>query len=354
MNCNYTRDNGAKCKMPIKKQLDGINYCTRHYNKLIKLPEHLEQLEINKLNSEAEDIDEFFNTKHIKSILKSFNLKPKKIKLIHRNAKVHIYRISLNNIYYIFKLQNLQNTDIRNYIHYEYLVLQQLYNTKYIVSLYNHESINNSQLYYKKDKYIGMITEYLNDSLYNKKLNYTFSIDEIKKIAIHLILIMRHIHSNQYLYLNLQPANIMFDNDNNIKLIDFNCCNKYISFRSEFFENIELTEPIGNLLFSSININKSFSGLRIDDIESILWIILYLLDHNIFINDTKKEKIINEPNGQSKWKDYIIKSKKKIIDTTTNMTCNFPFIVAYIEELRLYDNKNNKIPNYKKFINILQ
>jgi hypothetical protein len=36
------------------------------------------------------------------------------------------------------------------------------------------------------------------------------------------------------------------------------------------------------------------------------------------------------------------------------MTCNFPFIVAYIEELRLYDNKNNKIPNYKKFINILQ
>ena len=134
------------------------------------------------------------------------------------------------------------------------------------------------------------------------------------------------------------------DQDNIIKLIDFNCCSKYINHLSEFYENKIIKGPIGNMIYSSININKSYSGVRIDDIESILWILLYLLDYNI-INNIKA----------AKKNEKIIKLKEIfIINNICEENNKYEFIINYINELKIYNSLNNKKPNYERFIDILK
>jgi serine/threonine protein kinase len=202
-------------------------------------------------------------------------------------------------------------------------------------------SIIKKRYYYKPNEFSILITELLYETLTEKKTKYNFSIDEIKDIGIQLIKAIEYIHSNKYLYIDLKPDNIMFDSKNNLKLVDFNACSQYLNCRSEFYENILLKRPIGNFIYSSININKSYSGIRIDDIESILWVMLYLLDKDI-IADIINQKCLNK----------LINTKEKYI--LSYLLGRDKFIFNYIEELKTYDTINNKKPNYRKFINILQ
>ena len=329
MNCSHLTKNGINCKLSVTKEIDNIYYCTRHYNSLLKN---------NQDDEKAKSKLEFYNIENIKHILNDIGLFIQEIGLINSSNKYHIYKILLNDKYYALKIQNLEDPEIKNIIYYEYVVLKALDNSSYIVKLYD----EGKPFYYKKNYYAMLITEFLYETLEERKNKYEFTIDDIKLINIQLINIIKYIHGNQYLYINLSPSNIMFTNEDNIniKLINFNNCNKYINHCSEFLENILLKQPVGNLIFSSININKSYSGLRIDDIESILWILLYCLNSKISIKLHKKIDI-----------KKIISIKEKTIN---EVKCVSSFINKFIIELKEYDNINNKRPNYNKFINILK
>jgi hypothetical protein len=97
------------------------------------------------------------------------------------------------------------------------------------------------------------------------------------------------------------------------------------------------------MIYSSININKSYSGIRIDDIESILWILLYLLDYDI-IKNIKKAKKNNK----------IITLKENFIININGEQNIHDFIIYFVNELKTYNTINNKKPNYEIFINILK
>ena len=190
-----------------------------------------------------------------------------------------------------------------------------------------------SQQFYKK--------EYLIENLQRKKERYNFTLNEILDISIQLINVIKYIHSNKYLYIDLKPQNIMFidNNTNNIKLIDFNLCNKYINVYSEFYPNIKLSNRNGNDLFSSRNINKGFRGQRTDDIESILYIILYLLDDNLFTD------LYNEKNIQN-----IILLKESIFLIKLYKYDFIKLLIIEINNLLLIEHKK---PNYNRLLEIL-
>ena len=186
-----------------------------------------------------------------------------------------------------------------------------------------------------------MLQEYLNKNLQIKKERYKFTLNEILDISIQLINIIKYIHSNKYLYIDLKPQNIMFidNNTNNIKLIDFNLCDKYINVYSEFYPNVKLSNRKGNDLFSSRNINKGFRGQRSDDIESILYIILYLLDDELF------KELYNQKNIQN-----IILVKDSIF---LNILYKYDFIKLFIIEINNLILIEHKKPNYNKLLDIL-
>ena len=319
MSCNYILKSGQNCKNASKKIIKDLEYCTRHYNILIQTNE-----------------DPIFS---INNILSKFNL-DKEYSFINKGTFRYVYKILINNNYYALKLQPLIN-NIKNIIYYEYILLSHhLNDSNYIIKLYN-----NKNYYYKNNEYSFIITELLYENLEEKKQRYKFNIEEIKSIGIQLIKAIQYIHDKKYIYINLKPDNIMFinENNNNIKLIDFNCCSKYINHISEFYENILLKSPIGNTIFSSVNINKSYSGLRIDDLESILWILVYLLNYNIttILKNTKKIT-------------KIITIKENFLNNIHQEDYIHDFIINFINELKNYNNINNKKPNYIRFINILE
>jgi serine/threonine protein kinase len=321
MSCNYILKNGNICKNFAKKSIKSIDYCTRHYNLLSQ-------------NSDTN------NTHNINEILFNLN-QDKEITFINKGAFGTVYKIFLDDTYYALKIQYLNN-NIKNIIYYEYLLLSQHFNNcDNIVKLYN----GKKSYYCKNNEYSYIITELLYETLEDRKQRYQFTIDKIKEIGIQLIQIIKYIHDKKYLYIDLKPENIMFinENENIIKLIDFNCCSKYINHLSEFYNNSIIKGPIGNMIYSSININKSYSGIRIDDIESILWILLYLLDYDI-IKNIKKAKKNNK----------IITLKENFINNINGEQNIHDFIIYFVNELKTYNTINNKKPNYEIFINILK
>ena len=236
MSCNYILKNGNICKNSAKKSIKSIDYCTRHYNLLSQ-------------NSDTN------NTHNINEILFDLN-QDKEIIFINKGAFGTVYKIFLDDKYYALKIQYLNN-DIKNIIYYEYLLLSQHFNNcDNIVKLYN----GKKSYYCKNNEYSYIITELLYETLEDRKQRYQFTIDKIKEIGIQLIQIIKYIHDKKYLYIDLKPENIMFinENENVIKLIDFNCCSKYINHLSEFYNNSIIKGPIGNMIYSSININKSY------------------------------------------------------------------------------------------------
>lgn len=327
MNCEYLVKNNH-CKFLSKYIYLDKNYCTRHYNKLNK-----NNLQSNKLNNKSDNIE----INEIKSILQSNNILYDNIEFINKGTFNKVYLISYQNTKFIIKYQNLKND--KNLLYYEYLILSNhLTDTNYIVNIY---FINKQTYYYKKDEYALLCQEYLYNTINEKKIEYNFSINDILNIGIQLIKIMEYIHSKKYLYIDLKPDNIMFKNktDLSIKLIDFNASDKYIDMYSNFYPNNKISSRKGNDLFSSRNINLGNRGERFDDIESILYIILYLLDDENIINISNQKNIIN-----------IIKIKENIF---TLYISKYEFINKFIQEI----NNNNKIshkkPNYRKYIKIL-
>lgn len=323
MFCDY-QVKDSTCKFKSKFIFLSKNYCTRHYNIIQKTSNE------KTINNNDKFIIE------LKKILSEHKILYDNIEYLDKGTFNIIYLITYKNSKYILKYQNLVNN--KNLLYYEYILLLQTFNHNNIVKL---DSINNKNYIYKKDSYSILLQEYLNKNLQIKKERYKFTLNEILDISIQLINIIKYIHSNKYLYIDLKPQNIMFidNNTNNIKLIDFNLCDKYINVYSEFYPNVKLSNRKGNDLFSSRNINKGFRGQRSDDIESILYIILYLLDDELF------KELYNQKNIQN-----IILVKDSIF---LNILYKYDFIKLFIIEINNLILIEHKKPNYNKLLDIL-
>ena len=380
MNCEHILSNGNRCKSKISKlniQIDDKSYCTRHYNifsnnniskkepklasksiskkitdndifsnnSISKKEPKLASKSISKKITEN-DISSILisdtkknceNTKHLEkiilSILTECKISVNEFIFIGSGSFNSVYKIDISGKKYALKFQ-LLNKEEKNVLYYEYQILRKL-KSDIILCL----SEEKQSMYYKTNKYAFLITELMYETLSERKKLNNYTTENIKYIGNQLIDIIKHIHQNRYLYIDLKPDNIMFINKNEfkIKVIDYNSCNLYINLKSEFYDNEILKTPIGNYYYSSININKSYSGVRIDDIESIFWVILYLLDNQI-IQNMKKVNDLND----------LIEFKNNFINTRHNNK----FIDGYIEELKKYDT-NNKLPDYNKFIEII-
>lgn len=348
--CAFILKNYNQCKNKCNKELNNIPYCTRHYNKLILEFNSSNQLnrsnsnnsdQLNNSNSNSSDSNNsdkansnLFNIQKISDILNSIKKLENysKLEYINSGTYVDVYKLEINNKIYALKYQDLSNN--KNMLYYEYLLLSKHFiGYKNIVEVYSY--------YFKPKKYALLLVEYINIHFDSIKLKTE---DLIKNIGIQLINAIKFIHSKKYLYIDLKPDNIMFKDDI-LKLIDFNLCIKYIDSYSKYYSNDKLKSRQGNDLYSSRNINLGFRGIRIDDIESILYILMDLLQ----IYEFKSIK-------QSKQIKVIIDKKKYLF----NQIYNFKFINEFIKEINTYitnDNINNKLQNkninYDKFIKIL-
>jgi serine/threonine protein kinase len=123
------------------------------------------------------------------------------------------------------------------------------------------------------------------------KENGKLELTKVLNIGIQMIKRIELLHNKYLIHRDIKPANFMIK-DNKIYLIDFGMCKRYET-NGIHIEYNKLTKIIGTPNYVSLNIHKGIEPSRRDDIESIIYILLYLLFGKLnWENEKSIEKIM--------------------------------------------------------------
>ena len=173
-------------------------------------------------------------------------------------------------------------------IKYELQIYKQLKYSSNISNIYDVFEFDNNMCIIL-DLYALTLVDYKVRN-YNNEYYFEKCITIIKS----LIIIIKTIHENNILHRDLKPTNICLDSNNKVHVIDFGIAKIY---RHANVHNKEgnIKGLIGSINFSSLNVINLIEPSRRDDIESLFYILLYLLLNNdnykhydgLSINDKK-------------------------------------------------------------------
>jgi serine/threonine protein kinase len=132
--------------------------------------------------------------------------------------------------------------------------------------------------YGTKHEYNYMVLPLFGESLLSK----TFSLIESLSIGQKMVKILRYIHEKGLIHRDVKPDNFVLSQDgSSLYIIDFGLCKKYIDD-----ENIHMplrTERalVGTPNFVSINVHNGIEPSRRDDLISVAYVILHLVNGGI-------------------------------------------------------------------------
>jgi serine/threonine protein kinase len=352
--CIAIKKSGQVCNKPSKFIFDDKYYCGIHYKKIQKnsnvvidiIPTIPNIPTIPKVQPLI-DNDEFNN---ITNIIED-NVDLKIIKCIKKNKYTNIFLANdiLDNKQYVIKLayHKKNNNSLilrkhRDLLFWEHMILSKHFSDHTnVVKLYNKKSY----LSIKNDEYyiILSILEYCYETLYDRtiRLNFDFTIEQIKNYGIQLVKTSKDLHNKGYIYIDFNLTNLMFKTGESeeVTFIDFRICEKYIDIEGIPKEQKTFMHTIGTDMFSSINCNNCKSSDRIGDIQSIGYILLYLCNKGLPWKNKKNIK-------------SIFNNKKNLINTT--IFINSPeFIKEFIIESYNDQYEFSDKPYYNNFITIL-
>ena len=203
--------------------------------------------------------------------------------------------------------------------------------------------------------YIILVMELLGkslDKIFNELPSRKMSIRCVCNIAYQLIVIFEAIHNCDIIHRDIKPANIAIGREEKSKyiyLLDFGLSKKYRSSKTKKqFPFVKNNKLIGNARYSSINALEGGTQSRRDDLESIGYVLLYLLLGRLpwqgHISHSKEDKY------------YKIREIKS--STTAEQLCEGlpPQFEEYIKYTRNLQYEENPDYNYLKnlFLRVLK
>lgn len=106
----------------------------------------------------------------------------------------------------------------------------------------------------------------------NERLSFSLSLH----FGTQMIERVETLHSKLFLHRDIKPDNFVLDDTNKIYLIDFGFCKRY-DHDGKHIEERKITSIIGTVNFVSLNLHKFLEPSRRDDLESVIYIIIYML-----------------------------------------------------------------------------
>ena len=259
------------------------------------------------------------------------------MELINRKYKI-INKIGMGNFGQVFKGYNNRTK--------EEVAIK-------ISSLENESSflLKNESIYYNylKDcdnipilKWFGKDDQnyYLVLELYDESLSDIIkSIDSMREnnfffdIAKQLFLIIKSIHDKGLIHRDIKPDNFLFNRKKKkFVIIDFGFCVSYLTNKSHN-SCVDVSSFLGSLDYASINCHNLKSQSRRDDLESICYVIFYL--------------ILGYLPWSGKSADEILKMKENFITI-----CKIPQLISlWININQLKFNENPKYFLYNEILN---
>ena len=201
-----------------------------------------------------------------------------------------------------------------------------------------------------------------------------FPIRTVCFIGIEMISRIEEFHANGFVHRDIKPSNFAWgkfcENYNVLKehilLIDFDLSGKY---RNEGDEHIPLQfeeSTVGNLTFKSINGQNFTSETRRDDIESILYCLIYVLQGDLPWNNENlknsykrlNRKILRKNKKNDNEKDRLITKEEIMIEfkkripvkvLCTDLPTEFEILILYARNLNF-----NETPDYSLMKDLLK
>jgi serine/threonine protein kinase len=183
------------------------------------------------------------------------------------------------------------------------------------------------------DKYFMALT-LMDYSLKYFKDSITFSLSDIFLIGKKMIERIEFIHFKGIIHRDIKPDNFLIK-DEELYLIDFGLCKKWQNKIGKHIEEKIGKTPLGTPNFISINVHNGIEPSRRDDLESIGYILLFL----ILKEDLPWSKCISLQN--------IIEKKIRILDNKLPV-----FLKNYLNYCRNLSFSEN--PDYLYLKEILQ
>ena len=136
------------------------------------------------------------------------------------------------------------------------------------------------------------------DKIFNELPSKKMSIRCVCNIAYQLLYIFELMHNNNIIHRDIKPANIAIGREEKSKyiyLLDFGLSKKYRSSKTKkHFPFTQGKKLIGNARYSSINALNGNTQSRRDDLESLGYLLLYLLLGRLpwqgYISHSKEDK----------------------------------------------------------------
>jgi serine/threonine protein kinase len=126
-------------------------------------------------------------------------------------------------------------------------------------------------------KYNYLVIDLFNYSLHTLiKIKETISFSSCLHFGIQMIERLETLHSKLLLHRDIKPDNFLLDLNNKIYLIDYGFCKRY-DHDGKHIEERKINSIIGTVNFVSINVHKFLEPSRRDDLESVIYIIIYML-----------------------------------------------------------------------------
>jgi len=185
------------------------------------------------------------------------------------------------------------------------------------------------------DKYNYLVLPLYGDSLLKNKIYSSLAYSFL--ICKSIIKILQYIHEKGLIHRDIKPDNIVLNSNNtnsDVYIIDFGLCKKYIDTNNNHINITEGKSIIGTPNFISVNIHNGIEPSRRDDLESVAYIMIFLING---ILPWQNEKELD-----------IIKNQKNNINLQDIQYIN---IMKFIKYCRLLEF--NETPNYEYLILLL-
>lgn len=181
------------------------------------------------------------------------------------------------------------------------------------------------------EKYNFLVIDLLGNSLKNESVRNIVknNLEIVCNFGKKIITKLMFLHENKIIHRDLKPDNILLNLNNSfddIFLIDFSFCKKYINSNGEHILKNKINKLIGSVNYVSLNVHNLIEPSRRDDLESIVYILIYLYfgnldwEYSMRINDIyeMKQNIINNENIPKCFRNIIAYSRTLEFDERPN------------------------------------